>query len=54
MTVLKISKLQGSVWKTMQARLDVKSCFSHTNGSNFRQPLQLLALRYMAENSQVT
>ena len=31
MTVLKISKLQGFVWKTMQACLDGKSCFSHTN-----------------------
>ena len=33
MTVLKISKLQGFVWKTMQAWLDGKSCFSHANAS---------------------
>ena len=54
MTVLKISKVQGFVWKTMQAGLDSKSCFSHTNASNFRRPLQSLLLRYTAENSQVT
>ena len=46
MTVLKISKLQGFVWKTMQAWLDGRSCFSHTNASNFRRPLQSLLLRY--------
>ena len=27
------------------------SCFSHTNASNFRRPLQLLLLRYTAENN---
>ena len=26
----------------------------HTNASNFRQPLQLLLLRYTIENAQVT
>ena len=35
MTVLRISKLQGFVWKTMQAWLDGKSCFPHTNASTF-------------------
>ena len=38
----------------MQAWLDGKSCFSHTNASNFRRPLRSLLLRYTAENSQVT
>ena len=42
MTVLKISKLRGFVWKTMQAWLDSKSCFNQTNASNFWQPLQSL------------
>ena len=55
MTVLKISKLQGFIWKTMQALLDGKSCFSYsTDASNFRLPLQSLLLRYTAENSQIT
>ena len=31
-----------------------KVVFSHTNASNFRRPLQLLLLRYTAENSNVT
>ena len=31
----------------MQARQGGKSCFSHTNASNFRQPLKSLLLRYM-------
>ena len=30
-----------------------QSCFSHTNASNFRRPLQSLLLRYTAENSQI-
>ena len=30
----------------MQARPGGKSCFSHTNASNFRQPLKSLLLRY--------
>ena len=34
----------------MQAWLDGKSCFSHTNTPNFRRPLQSLLLRYTAEN----
>ena len=38
--------LQGFVWKAMQAWLDVKRCFSHTNASNFWWPLQSLLLRY--------
>ena len=50
MTVLKISKLQGFVWKTIQVGLDGKSCLSHTNASNFRRPLKSLLLRYTAEN----
>ena len=54
MTVLRISKLQGFVWKTIQVRLDGKSCFSQTNASNFWRPLQLLLLRYTAENAHVT
>ena len=33
---------------------DDKSCFSHTNASNFRRPLQSLLLRYTAENAQVS
>ena len=36
MTVLKISKLQGFVWKTMQGWPDGKKCFSHTNASDFQ------------------
>ena len=40
-TVLKISILQGFVWKTVQA-------------CDFWRPLQSLLLRYTAENSQVT
>ena len=35
MTVLKISKFQGFVRKTIQACLDGKICLSHTNASNF-------------------
>ena len=31
-----------------------KSCFSHTNASNSRRPLQTLLLRYTAENSLAT
>ena len=54
MKVLKISKVQGFVWKIMRALLDGKSCFSHTNASNFRRPLQSLVLSYTAENAQVT
>ena len=50
---LKISKFTR-IWKTIQAWLGVKSCFSHTNPSNFRRPLQSLLLRYTAENWQVT
>ena len=46
MTVSKILKLQGFVWKTMQAWLDGKSCFSRTNASNFWRPLQSLLLRF--------
>ena len=42
------------VWKTMQTWLGGKSCFSHTNASNFFRPLQSLLLRYTTENSQVT
>ena len=30
----------------MQAGLGGKSCFSHTNAPNFRQPLKSLLLRY--------
>ena len=30
----------------MQVGLGGKSCFSHTNASNFRQPLKSLLLRY--------
>ena len=53
MTVLKISKLQGFEWKTMQAWLDGKSCFSHSNASNLWRPLQSLLLRHTSQNSQV-
>ena len=51
MTVLKISKLQGFVCKTMHVWLDGKSCFPHTNASNSWQPLHelLLLLRDSAE-----
>ena len=31
----KISKLEGFVWKTVQAWLGGKSCFPHTNAPNF-------------------
>ena len=44
-TVWKFRNLQGFVWKTMQAWLGGKSCFSHTNPSNFRRPLQSLRLK---------
>ena len=54
MKVLKISKVQGFVWKIMRALLDGKSFFSHTNASNFRRPLKSLVLSYTAENAQVT
>ena len=54
MTVLKMSKLQGFVRKTMQVLLDGKSCFSETNASKIWRPLQSLLLRYTAENIQVT
>ena len=39
----------GFIWKTMQALLGGKSCFSNTNDSN-----RSLLLRYTAKNSQVT
>ena len=52
---LKISNfLRGFVWKTTQAWLGGKSCFSHTNPFNFRRLTQSLIWRYMAENLQVT
>ena len=51
---LKIRNLQGFARKTIQAWLGGKSCFSPTNPSNFRRPLQSLLLRYTAENLQVT
>ena len=55
MKVLKISKLQGFVWKTMQAWLDGKVVFLiQVLPCNFWRPLQSLLLRCMAENSQVT
>ena len=56
MKVLKISKLQGFVWKTMPADWMAKVVTTHTNhnASNFRRPLQSLLLRYTAENAQVT
>ena len=38
----------------MQLWLGGKSCFSHTNVSNFRRPLQSLLFRYTPENSQVS
>ena len=31
-----------------------KSCFSHTNPSDFPRPVRSLLLRCMAENSQLT
>ena len=43
------SLLQEVVWKTTQTWLGGKSCFSHTNPSNFRLPLQSLLLRYRAQ-----
>ena len=53
MTVLKLSKLQGFVWKTCKRDWAAKVAFWHTNASNFQQPLQSLLLRCTAENSQV-
>ena len=50
MIVLKFQNLQGVVLKTTQAWLGGKSCFSHSDPSNFRQLLQSLLLRYMAES----
>ena len=41
-TVKKFQNLQGCVWKASQAWLGGKSCFSHTDPSNFQRPLQLL------------
>ena len=38
----------------MENHSNVTGCFSHTNPSNFRGPLQSLLLRYTAENLQVT
>ena len=38
-TVWTFWNLQGFVWKTTQAWLCGKSCFSHTNSSIFQQPL---------------
>ena len=38
-TVWPFQNLPGFVWKTTQAWLCGKSCFSHTNSSIFRQPL---------------
>ena len=52
MTVLKISKLKGSPWKTLQAWM-AKFFFSYES-STFRRPLQSLLLKYTAENSLVT
>ena len=46
----KFRNLEGFVWKTIQAWLCGKSCFSLTNPSNLRQLLQSLLLRYTAEN----
>ena len=43
------SLVQEVVWKTTQTWLGGKSCFSHTNPSNFRLPLQSLLLRYRAQ-----
>ena len=51
MTVLKISKLKGSPWKTLQAWM-AKFFFSYES-SPFRRPLQSLLLKYTAENSLV-
>ena len=41
-TVKKFQNLRGCVWKASQAWLGGKSCFSHTDPSNFQRPLQLL------------
>ena len=38
----------------LSVRLGGKSCFSHTNPSNFGRPLRSLLLRYTAENVQAT
>ena len=43
------SLVQEVVWKTTQTWLGGKSCFSHTNPSNFRLPLQSLLLKYRAQ-----
>ena len=40
--------------QVIQAWLGGKSCFSHTNPSNFQWLLQLLLFRYTAEYLQVT
>ena len=54
LTVWKFQNLQGFVWKTTQTWLGGKSCFSHTNPSNFQRPLRSQLLKYTAENLQVT
>ena len=51
---LKILKFTTICMETIQAWLGGQSCFSHTNPSNFQQPLQSLLLRYTADNLQVT
>ena len=47
---LKISKLTRICMENKGG----KSCFSHTNPSNFPRPLRSLFLRYTAEKSRVT
>ena len=50
----KISKFERVCMKNHSSMTGWQSCFSHTNPSNFLQPMQLLLLRYMAENLPVT
>ena len=51
---LKISKFTRSCMENHSSVTGWQKLFSHTNSSNFRQPMQSLLLRYAAETLQVT
>ena len=50
---LKISKFTMICMENHLSMPGWQKLFSHTNPSNFRQPLQSLPLRHMADNLQV-
>ena len=43
--------MKGFVWKTIPGWLGGKSCFFHTNPSNFRRPLQSLILMALSDHA---